>query len=73
MPKENEMTLGSILFGPDADKRRLKQLELNQRFLISKFDELHAILCPRKMGTWQQRIEQVIVAVKELTTPSQSG
>lgn len=66
MPDKEDMVVGSILFGPNAVNRRLKQLELNQRWLIAKFDELHAILCPNKHGTWQQRIEQVCDVVKQL-------
>lgn len=66
--KQSDYNEKEVLFGPTDVERRTKQLELNQRVLISKFDELHAILCPKQMGTWQQRIEQVIVAVRELTT-----
>ena len=48
----------------EQEHARAEQLALNCRWLIAKFDELHRILCPKRMGTWQERVSQVIEEVK---------
>jgi hypothetical protein len=53
----------------DDDKRTIQQLSLNCKWLISKIDHMHVILCPDKLGTWQQRAEQVLDAVLKLPKP----
>ena len=48
---------------PDApDATRVKQLEANTHWLITRIDEIHAILCPDKNGAWQERATQVVEA-----------
>jgi hypothetical protein len=54
---------------PDApDATSVKQLEANCRWLIARIDEIHAAAYPGKTGTWQERAEQAVEAVKKLRT-----
>lgn len=48
------------------EHKRAEQLSTNCKWLISKFDELHDILCPDHLGTWQQKIEKVMETVRNL-------
>lgn len=38
---------------------RKAQLSLNFKWLLEKFDVMHARLCPRHRGSWQERVEHV--------------
>ena len=51
--------------GPDND--RIKQLELNCKWLIDKIDVIHDALCPEKTGTWQGRAQQAANAAVYLS------
>lgn len=44
-----------------------KQLKINERWLIEQISIMHDLLCPNKIGTWQDRARHVIEKVKELT------
>jgi len=50
-------------------KRQIQQLEINNRFLLSRFDVVHDMLCPDHLGTWQQRVEATVKAAKKLRPP----
>lgn len=63
-PKETED--GELPESREDDlNRRLLQQSHNVTWLSTKFDELHDLLCPGQVGTWQQRVEQVLEAVKK--------
>ena len=47
-------------------KRRAEQISINFYFLLEKIDAMHALLCPDQNGTWQNRADQVVAAVKAL-------
>jgi hypothetical protein len=51
---------------PTPDNR-LEQMELNFRFLLNHIEVMHTLLCPDKTGTWQDRTQQVLKAVQEIT------
>jgi hypothetical protein len=53
------------------EHKRAEQLSTNCKWLIAKFDELHDILCPDHLGTWQARIEKVMEAVKDIKKDNQ--
>lgn len=48
----------------EMERARAEQLAFNCRWLIAQFDELHRLICPKKMGTWQERVKQVVEEVK---------
>lgn len=43
----------------------------NLEWLLERIDEMHAILCPERIGTWQQRTEHVRDAVLRLAPKQQ--
>uniref|UniRef100_A0A6M3JLR2 Uncharacterized protein n=1 Tax=viral metagenome TaxID=1070528 RepID=A0A6M3JLR2_9ZZZZ len=45
---------------------RAKQLNFNCNWLINKIDIMHDILCPGELGTWQEKTQQVVDAIKKL-------
>lgn len=47
-------------------EQQQKQMEINTTWLISQFDEIHSCLCKDQNGTWQQRVEQVVLKAKEM-------
>jgi hypothetical protein len=61
----NEDIDNDFPFDKDSEKRRLKQLEINQTFLLNAIMEIHSNLCPDKFGTWQMKVEQAVAASKE--------
>lgn len=46
------------------EKQRLKQMEINCKWLVEVIDQMHDIICPGQYGTWQDRARQVLEAVK---------
>lgn len=52
----------------ETKPQQLKQLKTNIRWLLEQIDKTHIILCPKKIGTWQQRAEQVIEAAEDIKT-----
>ena len=52
---------------------QMEQMSINVKWLIEKFDLLHDKFCPTKSGTWQQRVEQVVAALHEVTGPLNTG
>lgn len=53
-------------FDPESEKRRMKQLEINQKFLLDAIFEIHDNLCPKQYGTWQDKVKQAVEASKKL-------
>lgn len=49
----------------EAEKQRANQLSLNCDWLIKQTDAIHASLCFKKRGTWQQRAEFAVAAAAE--------
>ena len=45
-----------------AELNQIKQMQINQKFLIGCIDAIHAALCPGQTGTWQVRAEQAVIA-----------
>ncbi len=45
---------------------RLKQLKINQDWLIERIDHIHQVLCPGRIATWQQRGTQAETAAELL-------
>jgi hypothetical protein len=37
---------------------------VNTRWLMDKIDQIHDMLCPDHLGTWQQRAEEIVRVVK---------
>ncbi len=50
----------------DLVERELKQLKVNERWLIEQIDAVHSILCSNRVGTWQDRARQVVKAAKKI-------
>lgn len=50
----------------DDQDRQIKQLSLNDRWLIGKIDAICYALSPNFVGTWQQRAEEALRAAKEI-------
>jgi len=50
----------------EIEKKRADQLGVNCVWLIEKFDLLHGILDIDGNGSWQDRVNQVVVRVKIL-------
>lgn len=44
------------------EKQRADQMSVNFNWLLEKMDLVHESLCPGRIGTWQQRAEQVVEA-----------
>ena len=55
-----------FLNGPEATKMRIKQLEINCKFLTDAIDIIHHNLCPGPGGTWQDRVRRAVEASKKL-------
>lgn len=55
-----------FLDSPEMQKMRIKQLEINCKWLTDKMDIIHSCLCsgPRQNGTWQQRAEHAVKAAQ---------
>ena len=49
---------------PGDTKRRLKQMDINFKFVFNAIEEIHANLCPGQTGTWQDRVKQAVEASK---------
>lgn len=62
----NEEKDAEFPFDKDSEKRRLKQLEINQAFLLDAIMKIHSNLCPKQFGTWQMKVEQAVNASKEI-------
>jgi hypothetical protein len=43
-----------------------RQQEINFKYLLNQIDEIHAVLCPGKVSTWQGRAEQALDAAKKI-------
>jgi hypothetical protein len=46
------------------EERRLKQMDVNFKFVMNAIDQIHENLCPGQFGTWQDRVKQSIEASK---------
>lgn len=57
--------LQQVSIDPDSLARRLRQSQTNFHFLLNTIDSCHALLCPDKMGTWQQRADQLLQTIAE--------
>jgi len=51
-----------------TEKQRLKQLEINCRWLVDITDRIHDALCPGQYGTWQERAKQAVEAAERLAS-----
>lgn len=66
---EMEIPPGALL---DATERqRLKQMEINCRWLMDITDRIHDALCPGQYGTWQERAKQAVEAAERLASNAQ--
>jgi hypothetical protein len=45
------------LTGLEAERRRANQIDVNFKWLFACVEKMHEILCPRRTGTWQMRVE----------------
>ena len=45
-------------------RTRLIQITCNFNYLMNHFEELHDLLCPDELGTWQESVEQVMAAIR---------
>jgi len=43
-------------------KRRMRQLDVNCKFLIDAVEVIHMNLCPEGTGTWQDKVKQAVAA-----------
>jgi len=50
----------------ENERNRADRLGLNCKWLVEKFDCVHSALCSGENGTWQQRVEQVVVAAEAI-------
>ena len=48
----------------EMETARADQSGRNCMWLVKKIEIMHSILCPGEYGTWQERTEQVVNAVK---------
>ena len=48
--------------------QRLKQMEINCRWLMDITDRIHDALCPGQYGTWQDRAKQAVEAAERLAS-----
>ncbi len=55
-----------ILNGPEATKMRIKQLEINCKFLTDAIDIIYHSLCTGPGGTWQDRVRLAVEASMKL-------
>ncbi len=55
----------------DFETKRADNLAENCRWLVERFDEIHAVLCPGRNGTWQMRVQQCVNAANKLTKPKE--
>ena len=46
---------------------RMKQLSYNCKWLIKQIDQIHSVLCPGDIGTWQDRVKNTVFASKEIS------
>lgn len=46
---------------------RIKQLSYNCKWLIEQIDQIHSVLCPGVIGTWQDRVRNTVFAAKEIS------
>jgi uncharacterized protein YmfQ (DUF2313 family) len=53
-----------LLDSPVLMAKRISQMSLNFQWLLERVDAAHAVLCPDKSGTWQQRADQLVEAAK---------
>lgn len=56
------------LFGFAETKRQAEQSGINARWLIGQVDAAHSLLCPGKIGTWQQRAQQLVTKAGEISS-----
>ncbi|AJF08266.1 hypothetical protein [Geoalkalibacter subterraneus] len=58
---ENEKSLcescNDPLEGLEAERRRADQIDVNFKWVFDYVEKMHEILCPRRTGTWQMRVE----------------
>ena len=47
---------------------RLKQLEINCRWLVEITDRIHDALCPGQYGTWQDRAKQAAETAERMAS-----
>jgi len=51
-----------------TERQRLKQMEINCRWLMDVTDRIHDALCPNQCGTWQDRAKQAVEAAERLAS-----
>lgn len=56
----------SFIDSPEMVKQRAKQLDINCRWLMNQIDQIHEVLCPGKIGTWQDRATNSVEAAKKI-------
>ena len=44
---------------PDPEHDTAIQMNLNFDWMLKKVDEAHRKVCPKRIATWQQRVEQL--------------
>ena len=54
------------LYGFEATKRLLAQMNINFDFVLNAIEEIHRNLCPGPGGTWQDRVRRAVEASKKL-------
>jgi len=60
----SEKTQDSSALLDATERQRLKQLEINCRWLVAITDRIHDALCPGQYGTWQERAKQAAEAAE---------
>lgn len=47
-------------------KAQLKQETINFKWILNNVEIMHNVLCPNHVGTWQDRVKEVIKIIKKL-------
>jgi len=63
--EERNQNKSDPLSGPEAERRRADQIDINFKFLLNCVEEIHAALCPDHIGIWQDRAKEAVKAVKK--------